>query len=261
MASFVLGYDKIIVGGSLAALLYGYKNNIPVVYVAPKIPLFFETYHNGKSKQELWHKLAFQLSLAGLIPASDRAVGYRVEADNILKVFTDEPFFCTFSYNELIVFDDDKLEGWDNALVSEKKYRVLDWISDRRSSPHDIAILKTADQFVEEVHFYPSSRIDGNWSGKKDILAISHLTMEQIKDPEYCDIYVRFKVLHMMKDAGIKGPKNGIHPKDPTKHKRLAIKLETELREVERLVVEPHAVDELLKNFRLENEYLDGKEN
>ena len=261
MASFVFRYDKIIVGGSLAALLYGYKNNIPVIYVAPKIPLFFETYHDGKSKQELWHQLAFQLSLAGLMPVSDKAVGYRVESDNILKVLTDEPFFCTFSYGELIVFDDDKLEGWDSELVSAKKYRVLDWISDRRSSPHDITILKTEDQFVEEVHFYPSSRIDGNWSGKKDILAISHLTKEQIADSEYCDIYVRFKVLHMMKDAGITGPKNGINKKDPTKHKRLAIRLETELREVERSVAEPHAEDQLLKGFKLENEYLDGKEN
>jgi hypothetical protein len=253
-------HPKIIVGGSLAALLYGYQKKIPVVWCQPKIPLFFETYNKWHSKEELWHQLAFQLSLSALAPMPSAGItSFRVE-DGILKMFTDAPFFSTLKYDELMVFDDANLEGWDGELEYDRKYRVLDWINNRRSAPFSIAHRQTDDDFVREVYFYPSKRIHGNWSGKRDILAVSYLTKKQIENVEYCDTYVRFKVLHLMKEAGITGPKNGIDKKHPTQHKRLSIKLETAKREVERRVKEPYDEDELLQGFKLRNRHLSGKE-
>ena len=260
MTSSPRHHQKIIIGGSLAALLYGYKNKIPVVWTEPKIPLFFETYHKWYSKQELWHQLALQLSLAALAPMPSAGItSFRVE-DNILKMFTAGTFFSALEYDELIVFDDTNLEGWDDELEYDRKYRVLDWINNRRSAPHSISYRQTEDDFVNEVYFYPSKRIHGNWSGKRDILAVSYLTKEQVANMDYCDIYVRFRVLALMKEWGIKGPKNGIDKKNPTQHKRLAIKLETATRDVERRVKEPYDEDELLKGFKLRNRYLDGTE-
>jgi len=251
-------YKKIIIGGSLGALLYGYKNKIPVVWSEPKIPLFFETYNKWDSKEELWHQLAFQQSMAALTPMPPAGItSFRVEDDS-LKMFTDGTFFSTLKYDELIVFDDTKLEGWDGELEYDRKYRVLDWINDRRSAPHSISHRETEDDFVNEVYFYPSKRIHGNWSGKRDVLSVSYLTKDQIDNIDYCDTYVRFRVLHLMKEWGIKGPKNGINKKNPTQHKRLAIKLETVRRDVERRVKEPYDEDELLKGFKLKNQYLDG---
>ena len=254
------GYKKIVIGGSLGALLYGYKNKIPVVWCKPKIPLFFETYNKWHSKEELWHQLAFQLSLDALAPMPSAGItSFRVE-DNILKMFTDGTFFATLEYEELVVFDDTNLEGWDGELEHQRKYRVLDWINNRRSEPFSISYRQTDDDFVKEVYFYPSKRIHGNWSDKRDILAVSYLTQKQIENMEYCDTYVRFKVLHLMKEAGIRGPKNGVNKKHPTKHKRLNIKLETVRRDIERRVAEPFDEDELLKGFKLRNRHLDGKE-
>lgn len=258
MTSSPRHYKKIIIGGSLGALLYGYKNKIPVVWAVPKIPLFFETYNRGHSKEELWHQLAFQLSFQALAPMPSAGItSFRVE-DHILKMFTNGTFFSAVEYDELIVFDDTRLEGWDGELEYDRKYRVLDWINNRRSAPHHICHRETEDDFVSEVYFYPSKRIPGNWSGKRDILAVSYLTKEQIDNMDYCDTYVRFRVLHLMKEWGVKGPKNGVNKKDPTKHKRLAIKLETVRRDVERRMKEPYDEDELLKGFKLKNQYLDG---
>jgi hypothetical protein len=249
-----------VIGGSLAALLYGYRNKIPVVWCAPKIPLFFETYNKGQSKEELWHQLAFQLSLEALAPIPSAGItSFRVE-DNILKMFTQGTFFRTVEYGELIVFDDTNLEGWDGKLEYERKYRVLDWINNRRSAPFNISYRQSDDDFVREVYFYPSTRIHGNWSGKRDILAVSYLTRKEIDNIEYCDTYVRFKVTHLMREAGIKGPKNGRDKKDPTKHKRLSIRLETVRRDVERRVKEPYDEDELLKGFTLRHRHLDEEE-
>ena len=252
-------HNKIIIGGSLAALMYGHRNKIPVVYATPRVPLFFESDSAGRSKQELWHKLSFQLSLAGLMPMSDKAVSLRIEDGGILKAFTDDPFYATFQCGEFVVFDDTNLEGYDSEIEQSHKYRVLDWINDRKSSPHNVDYLESDEDFVKEVYFYPSKRIDGNWSGKKDILAISYLTHDQIDSVEYCDTYVKFKVLHMMRDAGIVGPKNGKNKKDPTKHNHLSIKLETSKREVETVIEGPHSEDKLLEGFELNHRYLDGR--
>jgi hypothetical protein len=183
---------------------------------------------------------------------------FRVEGNHTLKLFTDGPFFSALTFGELIVFDDTRLEGWDGELEYDRKYRVLDWINDRRSAPHNISYQETEDDFVKEIYFYPSKRIHGNWSGKRDILAVSYLSKDQLDNIDYCETYVRFKVLHTMQHAGIKGPKNGINKKDPTQHKRLTIKLETVRRDVERRVKEPYDEDELLKGFELKNQYLDG---
>ena len=251
-------YNKIIVGGSLAALLYAYKNKIPVVWVSPRIPSFFEVDERGNSKQQLWHKLAFQLSLSGAAPMAPGGTSIRVEDNNILKLFTDGPFFATLRFGELIVFDDTQLEGWDNELGRAKKYRVLDWINDRQSSPHKVEKMISDDDLAREVYFYPSHRIDGNWSGKKDMVAVSYLNRKQIDSVEYCDTYVRFKVLHMMKEAGIRGPKNGVNKKDPTKHNYLSVKIETARREVETIIIPPFDEDELLQDFELRNRHLDG---
>ncbi len=253
-------FDKIIVGGSLAALLYAHKNKIPVVYASPQVPLFFEVDRQGNSKKQLWYKVAFQLSLGGLILSHHRTTGYRIEDNNVLKVFTDGPFVSIIHYGELIVFDDNKLEGWEGELKYNKKYRVLDWINDRQSSPHRVEFLRGDDDFVKEVYFYPSERIDGNWSGKKDILALSHLSREQLDSVEYCDTYVRFKVLHLMQKAGIVGPKNGINTKSPTGHNHLSVKIETARRQAELVVIPPIDEDDLLEDFALHHRHLDGQE-
>lgn len=264
-------HDKIIIGGSLASLLYGHYNDIPVIYVKPRVPLFYEEDEEGNSKEFMWRELAFQLSMAGLMPMSDKATGYRFEDDNSLKVFTEGAFYAVFKFNELIVFDDERLEGWEGTLEREDKYRVLDWINDRRSSPHNVAHLQTEDDFVKDVYFYPSKRIPGNWSEKKDILAVSYLTKEQVSHIDYSDIYIKFKVLDMMKDAGIQGKKNGKSIKDPTKSNRLSIKIETERREIQRIIKEPYSEEQLLVHYRDEEsknkdirklrKYLDGWQN
>jgi len=247
MKNQVYEYERIIIGGSLASLLYGYYNNVPVIYSTPRIPLFFEKDKRGDSKQQRWRELAFQMSLSGLLPMSDKVEGMRVEG-NILKSFTDGAVYGAFKFDELIVFDDADLSGWEGALKKKKKMKVLDWINDRKSSPHDVVRLSGPDDFVKDVYFYFSERMDGNPKKKKDILAISYLTEKQLRYVEYTDAYVKFKVLDMMKGAGIQGTKNGTDPRTG-KTKRLSIRLETAQREVFTIPIEPFSDDDLLEKY------------
>jgi len=93
-------YEKLVIGSSLEALLYCYLNNTPFVYVElerpnrfsyfnPDVDLFVFGLKNittslsagcssankliGISKDILWEKLYFYLTLGGLNPIADKA--------------------------------------------------------------------------------------------------------------------------------------------------------------------------------------------
>ena len=263
----MLRHEKIIIGGSLASLLYGYLNNIPIIYTVPRVPLFFEVDKKANSKSQVWKELSFKLSLAGLMPMSNLTTNIRLDGAT-LKAFTDGSAFGEFEVDDLVVFDDTNLEGWHGKVEKKEKMMVLDWINDRGSSPHELEYISGDDDFVKHVYFYMSERIFGNSKKKKDILSVSYMNKSQIHDPGYTDSYVRFKVLDLMTESGIQGIKNGINKKTG-KEKRLSIKLETTDREVIPVFKEPYSEEDLLEEYysresknkyvNLLSKYLDGQ--
>jgi hypothetical protein len=84
---------------------------------------------------------------------------------------------------------------------------------------------------VREVYFYPTERMSGNHQNK-DLVAISYLTKEQLNDIEYSDLYARYKILSMMRKAGIKGARNGRDVNNPHKYKYYLPKIESSGREI-----------------------------
>ena len=87
---------------------------------------------------------------------------------------------------------------------------------------------------VNCILFYPSDRIDGKKKDRKDLVAISYLSESELEDYEYSDVNARFKVIHLMKEAGIKGARNGRNVNDPEKYNYHSIKIEPFSREVRR---------------------------
>ena len=70
---------------------------------------------------------------------------------------------------------------------------------------------------------------------KKDLVAISYLTDEQIKDHSYSDLMTLYKTKERMKAHGIKGPRNGRDSNNPEKYKYYDVKLEMNRREIKKL--------------------------
>ena len=68
--------------------------------------------------------------------------------------------------------------------------------------------------------FYPSDRIDGRTS-VKDVCVVSLLTKQQLEDFNFSQTMVRFKLLHEMESAGLKGPSNGYGPNGKLKHYKI----------------------------------------
>ena len=203
--------NKVVVGGSLAALLYSYENNIPLIINKVQKPHGFEKegwLSRAENNLYKWHNLYYLLSNAGLNLLGTKAQHVRIKEGDI-SVTTKDARVIKFDYNNVILFDDENVAGLPLPTKENKDFVVLDWIISKSCQTHPNTFWETEDNFVKEVHFYPSDRIDGHHPNRKDIVAVSYLQKEQLEDFEYSDTYAKFKVMAMMKEAGIGGRKCG----------------------------------------------------
>ncbi len=100
---------------------------------------------------------------------------------------------------------------------------------------------------------------------KKDLVAISYLTKDQLDDFNYSDTYARFAVEDLMKQNGIKGRRNGRDTNNPNLYRYYSIKVETAKRESQniRQLTSPYenvkimvlTDDELLKQYNTTNNH------
>ena len=235
--------DKLVIGSTLEALTYSYLNNIPFVcshlspphkfdYFSPEDDLSVFGIKNKSPLTQfwLWEKLFFYLSVAGLCPLSDKAVSLRI-TDNVVKAPTDKARMAKMHFKELIIFDDKDVHGLGVPTVEDKKYKVYDWFDVRSGMKHEHDHLEDTTDFVNHIIFYPSERVNGEHDFK-DAVAVSYLTKPQLDDFEYSDINARFKTLYMMKQAGIRGARNGRDMLDKTKFKYYTVKIENAKREI-----------------------------
>jgi hypothetical protein len=253
-------HDKIVIGTSLNAVIYSFLNDLPLLlshikkpsqveYLNPtNLPIIGElpsreirtpddTRIVGPSKLEVWNRLCFLMSLSGKIPFVDKISSIRInEEAKEIKVITHNSRSIIIQCNQIIIFDDTNVGGLPiptRVTNDQDTRRVLDWISVRSGMVHPYDGIETTSSFVNCIHFYPSDRIDGNHQNRKDLVAVSYLTKEQLNDIKYSDVFVRYKVLDLMKKAGIRGRRNGRDVNNPEKYKYYAIKLEMNKREVD----------------------------
>ncbi len=245
-------FDKIIVGDSLEALLVGYREGCPVITLKPREPFFFENYDAsvdlsflglsnsrrtitkrgrqvtvGIEKYKVYRRVAFLMSLAGLLPFAGKAESIREFEDNKVRIILDRARSVSFTYNKSVVLG-------HNLLKPENppnKYMVLDWMDVRSGMVHPYDVMENSSDFINCIYFYPSERIDGNHD-RKDLVSVSYLTREQLNDYQYSDTYARFGILEHMRQAGIRGARNGRDTKNPERYKYYAVKLESNRREV-----------------------------
>ena len=140
-------YDKVIIGSSLEALLYSFLNNLPFVYTNSRCPHRFSFFepdvdlsffgiqnetrtlvgptsekYIGISKDTVWERLYFYLSLAGLNPLADKLSSIRIE-DGVLKAFSHKARMAKIQFEQLIVFDD--LPSYTNRDLFDKLLQLL----------------------------------------------------------------------------------------------------------------------------------------
>jgi hypothetical protein len=259
MSSHTYEYDELVIGSSLNALIYSYLNSKPLVFNAIKKPFFFESfppkldlahlfYKNeertlkapsedkqiGASKSELWKRLLFVHSLAGLLPLSNHAASLRIVNENSINVMTQNFQSALMKFNKLRIFDVENIFGITQPMKQDKKYQVVDWVDVKSGMVHQYDFLKSSIDFVREIYFYPSERIDGK-SNKKDLTSVSYLDEKQLNDFDFSDTMAKFKIMKIMKRAGIRGARNGKDVLRPDQYKYYALNIKPRKRELREL--------------------------
>lgn len=267
--------DKLVIGSDLAALMYAFLSNSTFIFDKVIQPITFEYLpinfpvsmfnHEptitrrqtangfvefGTPKIEIWNKLIFIMSSTGLLPFGTKEVTIR-QQDELLAVKTKSRNY----YYEV-----SEIERIKNTY---SKYRVYDWVDIRSCGLIGLEYIETDDRFVNEIFFYPSDR-NGTHKSMLDIFTISQLTESQLDDFDFGETMVRLRVTSLLKELGIRGPRNGknpTYPRSSEKYKYAPIKLEHNYREIRAIKTnnsEQDIVDRFLKENKLlpEDSYL-----
>jgi hypothetical protein len=117
-----------------------------------------------------------------------------------------------------------------------EEYRVADWFDVRSGMKHgESKLMEPSEDFVRNIYFYPSARLDGNHIDKKDLCSESFLHESALDDFEHSPTYARFKILEAMTSMGIRGSRNGLGSNGKPKY--YALKIEFDRREKKRVAM------------------------
>ena len=201
-----INYENVVIGNNLSAALFSYCNRYPLIINSFNPPTPFEFLPKdlnleplgldsfnielsgvnnkvkfGMPKIELWNKLMFLLSMSGLQPTALKVGGVKI-SDGRINVYSSARSY-TFGYKKVFLFNSENVSGI-NVGATVKHYKVFDWINVRALSKNNVEYIKTGDNFVNEIFFYPSER-NGAKSTDKDLVCVSIMTSEQLKSFDY----------------------------------------------------------------------------
>ena len=210
---------RLTVGHSLNALCYSYAEGIPLFSCGIKP-------HEFSEDLPLWNRLATHLAFRGLFPCQDNIDTLRIEDDN-LAIVTTENSVTRIPYDQIIVFNDNKVSGLPPPTEKvEKELLVLDYFDLRFITMHDFDTIEDDEHdLVYKIQFYNNKKGKRLHAPSKDICCFTKVNETNLYDMEYSELYSRFKALKMIKKAGITGAKNGMDYKNNVQKYR-AIKME-----------------------------------
>ena len=237
--AIALQFENIVVGSSLNAFLYAFTEQLPIFYTTPERPFRFD-YLNpevdlsclklevepqllntfdgempvGLARHFLWERLSFLMSLTGQQPLSNLAHGIRFDGATELTFVDKYSKLVDVKFDKCYYFGD---AGLPEFNIDSDGIVCYDWIAFNRGGKHSIDYIETTDNFVKEIWFYSSDRIDGK-TEVKDACVVSYLLKKHIEDFNYSETMARFKLVHEMEERGMKGRFNGHGPNGKPKY-------------------------------------------
>ena len=207
----VLEYDKIVVGSCLSAVLFAFNNNYPIFFTTPFRPFRFSYFDStvnfdclkiistvkslttldgqnevGVPKELLWERLLFLLSLDGKVPLSNLCHNIRYDGERMV-CSNDYSKIMEVKFNHCYYFGDTGTTGFvRQKSLDEDNYICYDYIAFNSGGKHAVDFIHTGDDFISEIWFYSSDRIDGN-TPVRDACAVSKLTESQLRDFDYSE--------------------------------------------------------------------------
>ena len=194
------------------------------------------------TKVQIWDRLAFVLSMAGLVMMPNNVRNVRQDGNKIIFSLKDNSRFIV-AYERKISFDQH----------SDEDVTVYDWFDINSGSKIDLEeIVDNEDDLVKKIIFYDSTRKGQGGKGRKDLVAVSRMKSKDILEYYNSEGNVRLKTIRMMKEQGLRGRPNGYNKFG--KQLFYAIKLDHSHREIVKDYIPKYTVEEIFKKFKQEKE-------
>ena len=240
----ILHHNNIVIGGNLNAVMLAYAYEIPLYFTRPSPPFRFDYFSPdirlssvgipperkklnaisssievGIPKSILWERLIFLLSLDGRLPLSNLCDIMRYDGEKVTCT-NEYAKIHEFSFDKCYYLGDTNISGIVSEIPpSSPSYICYDYIAFHKGGKHEIDYISTGDDFVSEIWFHSSDRIDGN-TGVKDACLVSVLTEDELYNPDFSETMARFKMEKALYDNGMKGPFNGYTTTGAPRHYR-----------------------------------------
>ena len=192
-------------------------------------------------KVEVWDRLSFILSMAGLVlmPNNVRAIKH---ADNLIVFTLQDNTRMKIGYDTLIRFDEH----------IDQKLKVYDWFSIRSGSKVELDEINDDQELVKKIIFYPCRRKNAGGNKRKDLVSLSEIDFEDLYIYETSESYIRLKTLAMMKEAGLRGKPNGYNKYGTRQF--YAINIDHSHREIHKSYKPKYTIEEIYNKFNTEKE-------
>jgi hypothetical protein len=237
MRDIVHNYDQVVFGSDIRALMYAYLNQMPLFYSSINKPKPFEFFdpsfsfsgidninkvflkeeetNFGMKKADLWERISLVHGYDGLMPLANNVSSARIE-DDLLKITTKNSRLIRIRFNHMFLFDEN-VEGLPQDIKICNEGIVYDYFKFDSLHEYKKMLIQTDEDFVNQIW------IDGNQG------VVITKTEDLLSDiPDYA---IRFRILELAKEYGIKGRQNGIyHYKKELKiprFKKLDIKIQS----------------------------------
>ena len=198
-------WPALVVGGDLNAVRFALKNEIPILF--SRFPSFHSYEPLGRPEsgtlEEEWAKSSYELFEKCLNPFTNLIESIRVMPDNNrITARTKNNNLYHIKYEKLYLFDLDNVFGLEEYFSRKIiKYRVLDWFDTRSLGVVPDNGLQLNDDFINNIRFFESCRVDGNTS-HRDLVCESLLSPQQLNDYRFSDTMARFKTVDILKRHG-----------------------------------------------------------
>lgn len=185
--------NHLILGHRVSDLFHALETDSYIILTGDK-PKIFEG-SGDQSSEEVWCQLYWALFFRNQVyPGLAKSLTIDHESKTILvasstnskEVFKFET--CLISCPEVVEFlvpDLLEMKTDDNIVV--------DYYEAASHSKHELSSIEVEDSFIKSIKFFVTPRIDGN-KEKKDFVAISRLSEDQLRMFEYSDTMVSFAV-------------------------------------------------------------------
>ncbi len=251
----VVKFDKVVIGNTIEAILYAFYHDCYLIPNNKEKPDHFRflpveigeqigledplsLFNGSKEKtigffqRDLWKRLAFNMSIMGMVYPPTHLYSIRLE-DSQVMITATSPHITTMEYNELFIFNEEGVQGLPAPKRKNKeRYRVLDWLDIRKMEVHPLEYIKSDEEIMNEIFFYPSDRRDGFNPKFKDCCLISYIDADKIQEFEYSDTYIRIQAQNKFKEMGLKGSINGYDPKRKGGIRRNGVQISASVRDL-----------------------------